>query len=208
VHSFRFAITQAKADVPALLRILVALLAWAGTAVAQDDRYTIDIVERSVRSFADSVCAVAGSPSGTFHVVDHPDAAWVESILAGRAPQSDCLVRRASEQPTADVVITINDISTRYELAESADSVRRRVVVSLSARSQRTGAAIASTSMQGPLETLTRERAAALESRQHAGTHAPMPHHPTTFWEDILQPAVFIAAAATTIVLLFTVRSQ
>ncbi len=190
------------------VRLLVLLVAPAIAVAAQDHRYTIDIVERGVRAFADSVCAVAGEPPASFHVVDHPDAPWVESILLGRPSSDTCLARRAADAGTADVVITINDISTRYELAESADSVRRSVVVSLTARSQRTGRSVVSASVGGPMETLTRERAAALESRQHAGTHAPMPDHPTTFWEDVLQPAVFIVAAATTIVLLFTVRSQ
>jgi hypothetical protein len=39
-------------------------------------------------------------------------------------------------------------------------------------------------------------------------THGVVPARPTTLWEDIAQPVVFIGAAVITIVLLFTVRSQ
>ena len=55
---------------------------------------------------------------------------------------------------------------------------------------------------------MTRSEALSADSRQHSGSHGQIPPVPTSFWEDIAQPVVFIADAATTILLLFTVRSQ
>ena len=188
------------------LLVLFAFLA-AIPLTAKMPLYTVDIVERAVVAVAESVCAVAG-PVPSFVVVDHPDAAWVESIVLGLRPDAACLSVRSPDPAAAEIILTINDISTRYELADDADSIRRSVVVAITARERRTGKQLAAVRTVHGQETLPRERATALESRQHTGTSAPMPPHPTTFWEDIAQPVIFIAAAATTIILLFTVRSQ
>jgi hypothetical protein len=85
--------------------------------------------------------------------------------------------------------------------------VQRRVVVSLDAVhreriSQPYEVRLLDTAM------VAREDVVLLDSPQHNASHGVVPPRPTTMWEDVAQPVVFIAAAVVTIVLLFTVRSQ
>jgi hypothetical protein len=53
-----------------------------------------------------------------------------------------------------------------------------------------------------------RDDALATQSDQHSSTHGHLPAAPSSFWDDAAQPLIFVAAAITTVALLFTVRSK
>ncbi len=139
--------------------------------------------------------------------VDHPDGPWLESQFLTLA------TRAGKEAVTSDasVVLTLvyNDVSTRYELVEHTDSIRRVITVDVTAQVARDGrvSTISTDPMQDTIVCL-RQDALAAESRQHHATHGEMPDPDRTVWDDVLEPAIFVVAAVATVVLLFTVRSQ
>jgi hypothetical protein len=161
-----------------------------------------DMVDQSIASIFSSV--------GKGHAIrvmvsDHPDADWIRSIaLTKAAQQSDPL-----SMENVAVRIVIRDLSTRYEMMDDADSVRRIITCDMAAIIDENGV---ERSFVPPTEQDTvlclRQEALARESRQHKATYGDMPDMPSSFWDDVLEPAIFVAAAVVTVVLLFTVRSQ
>jgi hypothetical protein len=97
-------------------------------------------------------------------------------------------------------------VQTSYANAHHQDTVLRSVVVDLAAIDR----ARAQTHTVRLIDSayVARTEVVLLDSRQHMATQGVVPPRPTTLWEDIAQPVVFIGAAVITIVLLFTVRSQ
>ena len=57
-------------------------------------------------------------------------------------------------------------------------------------------------------DCISRSDVAFLENPKHEFTSSLIPPAPKSTWDDILEPLVVVAALATTVVLLFTVRSQ
>ena len=175
----------ASAEVPSAQRVITTMLQQAhGSVVEQLD-------DRPLR----------------LERVDHPDGPWLESQFLTQATRAGKSVV-TSEAP---VVLTLvyNDVSTRYESVEHTDSIRRVITVDLSAEVERDGqrTLITASPTQDTLVCL-RQDALAAESRQHRSTHGEMPVPDRTVWDDVLEPAIFVVAAAATVVLLFTVRSQ
>jgi len=138
---------------------------------------------------------------------EHPDGRWLESQFLTQATRAG----KQAVTSSADIVVTIvyNDVSTRYETVEQADSVRRVITVDISATIQRNGTlhVIPIEPMRSTVVCL-RQNALAAESDQHSSTHAELPLPERTVWDDVLEPAIFVVAAVATVVLLFTVRSQ
>ena len=170
---------------------------------------TTDVIQRTMSERLALVFEAAGKTQSTISltVSDHPDAPWVESIALEQAIGSGLEVSTTTA-PT-DVQVVVKDLSTRYEAMGESDSVRRIITVDLeaivSAASKKTVVGKGAVS-----DTLicTRRDAIAAESRQHRATYGEMPESASSVWDDILEPVIFIAAAAATVVLLFTVRSS
>ena len=139
--------------------------------------------------------------------IEHPDGRWLESQFLTQATRAG----KQAVTSDAEVVVTLvyNDVSTRYELVEQADSIRRVITVDLSAQVQHDGR-IKMTTIEPMQDTVvcSRQDALAAESQQHRATHGEMPDPDRTVWDDVLEPAIFVVAAVATVVLLFTVRSQ
>ncbi|MCX6140981.1 MAG: hypothetical protein NTX15_09165 [Candidatus Kapabacteria bacterium] len=191
--------------------MIISLLCIISTAAnGQPVANTVDAVDGMIRSLTDSLLARHEGPSFSFSVQPHPDAEWIGGIIGRRCQERGRVTRQLGVDSIADVIISISDVSTRYQLLESSDSVRRVIVVNLNARngsSESAGLVLALPSMKQE-DMMLREVAISSESMQHRGTHGDIPPMPSSFWDDVAQPAIFIAAAATTVILLFTVRSQ
>ena len=102
-----------------------------------------------------------------------------------------------------------SDVSTRYEAIEDSDSIRR--IITVDVRANLIGERTMAPAAPGPYtDTVmcTREEAESAQSPQHFATRGEIPPAESSFWDDVLEPVVFVAAAVATVVLLFTVRSQ
>ena len=187
--------------------IVVVLMMGSMCLRAQNVESTQRVVERLLVQAGDDICAQAGVSAVTYSISAHPDAAWIASMLRDPASQRTCLSRVVDSSASADVVVVCRDIQTTYANAHHQDTVQRRVVVSVDAIDRVHASRVVEVRLVDTA-LVAREDIALLDSRQHMSTHGTVPSRPTTLWEDITQPIVFIGAAVVTIVLLFTVRSQ
>ena len=169
----------------------------------------IDAIDSMVTSLADTLVAREGGASFSFSVSPHPDADWIAGIISRRIQQRGGTVHKTNESEHPGIHVSISDVSTRYNIVESTDSIARKIIVRLDAYGGTSSQSriLALPTLQRE-DVITRAEAMSGDSRQHSGSHGDMPPVPTSFWDDIAQPIVFIAAAATTVLLLFTVRSQ
>jgi len=193
-------------------RVLVAMavLVLQQLGAQAQGRHVVDEMRRMLDTVASvvSVTATAWPHPVALHVSGHSDADWIEGVLRSSLTEQRIALDEASTSKKLMVVPV--DVAVRYDTHESADSVRRTIAVDVQislvdtdgvqqmipvARLQRT-------------ENLLRSSARALESRQRTCTWAEMPEAPTSFWDSILEPAVYVGAAVVATVLFFTVRSQ
>ena len=188
-----------------IIGVLVAMLAVAG--YAQDVEPTQRVVERLLVQAGDSICARAGDSNVRFFVSQHPDAPWIATLLRDPANSRRCLSQIVDTAAFAQVTIVCRDVQTRYSNAQHQDTVVRSVVVDIAAIQRESGSQFHAVRLVDTMH-VARTDVPMLDSQQHMATHGVVPARPTTLWEDIAQPVVFIGAAVITIVLLFTVRSQ
>ncbi|MFM8771310.1 MAG: hypothetical protein ACKOE4_04720 [Candidatus Kapaibacterium sp.] len=195
------------------MRLLIALLVLsANVLVAQTDSVqtssrTIDMVESAVRDLVDSVVTRAGVTAGSsleVFVHDHPDAPWVRSIISRRMEERGVPVALGTAART-DLDVVIMDVSTRYQLTQNPDSVEREVVVKLETTYRQRRLPLEPKSVR---TTLGRSEALASQSAQHTGTHAALPDAPSSLWNDVLEPLIYVGAAVVTVLLFYTVRTQ
>lgn len=185
-----------------VLTLATSARAWSAVEGASTIERMNTLIQRSLAEVARQVSA----DSVSIGIATHPDAEFIRVMAIDAF--GNRVVSNASAT-NADVFITPIDISTRYEACEAADSIDRVISATMKAVLTENGTVT-------PLQTLNvveRERmhrkdAVRLQSTQRMSTHGQIPPMATTIWDDILQPAIFVAAAVTTVVLLFTVRSQ
>jgi hypothetical protein len=189
-------------------RLLTMVLLGCGTTLlrAQSVEPTQRVVERLLMQAGDSICARAGDSSVRFAVTNHPDAAWIATSLRDPGAARTCLSQIVDSSSLAQVTVVCRDVQTSYVNAHHQDTVLRSVVVDLAAIDRASSHTYTVRLLDSAY--VARTEVALLDARQHMATHGVVPARPTTLWEDIAQPVVFIGAAVITIVLLFTVRSQ
>ena len=189
-------------------RLLTIILLGCSTTMlcAQSVEPTQRIVERLLLQAGDSICARAGDARVRFTVTNHPDAAWIATSLRDPTAVRQCLSQIVDSSSLAQVTIVCRDVQTSYANAHHQDTVLRSVVVDLAAIDRASTRTYTVRLLDSAY--VARADVALLDTRQHMATHGVVPARPTTLWEDIAQPVVFIGAAVVTIVLLFTVRSQ
>jgi hypothetical protein len=150
----------------------------------------------------DTVAARIGERVVDIEVTDHPDRAWILSEVRRHiAPE-----RIGTGGVT--IRLTPRDCATFYEATESADSVMRTIRMDVEVAIVAPNSTTALTVADQRRERILRTEVAAAEDLSHRWTHGEVPPPRSTFWDDVAEPAIFVAAAAVTVVLLFTVRSQ
>lgn len=187
--------------------ILVLVAVGATAACAQDVEPTQSVVERLLVRAGEEICARAGDSSVRFTVLQHPDAPWIATMLRDPANARRCLSQIVDSSASAQLVVVCRDVQTTYSNAQHQDTVVRSVVVDVAAIQRGIGSQIHTVRLVDTAH-VARTDVPMLDSRQHMASHGVVPARPTTLWEDIAQPVVFIGAAVVTVVLLFTVRSQ
>jgi len=171
---------------------------------------TADVFQTHIQAWAEARSPVLGS-SVTIDVAAHPDKTWFEAAMISALRDRGVDAIRGDEGPRLRIVLV--DASTRYTRTDHPDSVLRIVTARLyEERIEADGRAV-------PLRTadmlslqrtdiLGRDHVSALQSTQYPAMHGDVPPPPRDIWDDILEPVVYVAAAAVTVVLLFTVRSK
>jgi hypothetical protein len=170
---------------------------------------TIDVMTQLVSTWADA--RAAADAIHTLDVADHPEKSWFEASMIAAMQARGITVTRGIQGNRHRIVIL--DASTRYELADHADSVVR--IVTLRLYEESIGADGSSVTI-APLDSvntrrtdiLSRDNVAAAQSMQYSSMRGDVPPPPRNLWDDLLEPVVYVAAAAVTVVLLFTVRSR
>ncbi|MDZ4745898.1 MAG: hypothetical protein SGJ05_07830 [bacterium] len=174
--------------------------------VVDERRSTIERMNVMLQESLARIVQQVPTDSISVRVIAHPDAEIIRMMTVNALGTRTVL---AGTSAKADLVITPVDVSTRYETTDAVDSVDRVVTVSLQAVMNTYGQERSLRSEKiVERERLHRNDALRLQSGQRSSTTAQIPPVPSTLWDDILQPAIFVAAAVTTVVLLFTVRSQ
>jgi hypothetical protein len=186
--------------------LIIGLWCFATSAMAEIPN-TIDVVsELSATSIHEIFLKLPVKGPIALEVVQHPDAAWIEIMALSEAASSERAVATSSE---TNVRIVIKDLSTRYRLIEGSDSVQREIVVAIEAIVSMGGERqMVVPTVQRSVLVCTRSDAKSAESMQHAATHGELPEAPSSVWDDVLEPVIFVTAAVATVVLLFTVRSK
>lgn len=184
---------------------------WSFAAAGQtagDLPHTIDVIEASVRDLADTMisrCDLAPGAVVPLAVRQHPDADWIRSLVQRRLEERGIRMMPVADTTAPAVSVVIENASTRYAPSSASDSVERSIIVQLSAECKGRPLALAPVTHRA---TMARMNVDAYQSRQHMATHAALPHPESSVWDDILEPLIYVAAAAVTVVLFFTVRTQ
>lgn len=192
-----------------VLLTFVSILASAASAqIPAEVPHTIDVIESSVRDLADTMMErcdiVAGEPIAV-RTSSHPDAAWIQSIVLRRLAERGVMAS-VSETPSGQMLeVVIEDVATRYEATPSRDTVERAVTVKLSSACAGRTVMLPSLTHKS---TVARQSVDVYQSRQHMASHGLVPRAQSSVWDDILEPLIYVAAAAVTVVLFFTVRTQ
>jgi hypothetical protein len=190
------------------LGMLIITLLCAVVSAAAEIPSALDVVSRMTETSVRAIVAsVPAKSTITLAVADHPDAQWVESTVLREFTNAGHTIVTTSAP--IDVRIVIKDLSTQYHLAASSDSVERKITVALEAIvTSGTERRLVAPDVQRDSVQCTRADAKEAESMQHTATHAELPVAPTSMWDDIVEPVIFVTAAVATVVLLFTVRSK
>lgn len=193
-----------------LLTVMLVVVCMVSSVAqtAGDLPHTIDVIEASVRDLADTMisrCDLAPGSAVPLSVRQHPDADWIRSLMQRRFEERGIPTTSVTDQASPGVSVVIENASTRYVPSSASDSVERSIVVQLSAECK--GRPLALTPLTHRA-MMARQNVDAYQSRQHIATHAPLPHPESSVWDDILEPLIYVAAAAVTVVLFFTVRTQ
>ncbi|MBU3741555.1 MAG: hypothetical protein FGM24_04640 [Candidatus Kapabacteria bacterium] len=170
---------------------------------------TTDVMSELISMWA-SERAVTGT-SLTLDIASHPEKTWFEASMIAALQARGVSVERATDGARHRVVIL--DASTRYEPAESADSVLRIVTLRLfeetiNADGKRVAVMPIDTIKTRRVDVMSRDNVASTQTDQHPSMRGDVPPPPRDIWDDVLEPVVYVAAAAVTVVLLFTVRSR
>ena len=197
-----------------LFTFVLPLSVTAQARLVEEGRSTIERMNTMLQKSITEVIRQVPADSISVRVAPHPDADFIR-VMAIDALGARTVITGTSTtvlvgtSTDADLFITPVDVSTRYEATDAADSLDRVLSVTLKAVLTENGNTKAlHTESLTERERMHRTDALRLQSMQRSSTYAQIPPMTTTFWDDVLQPAIFVAAAVTTVLLLFTVRSQ
>ena len=190
--------------------VVLLVLVMAGIVLRAQAPSTADVFQAHIRAWAEARSPVLGS-SVTIDVAAHPDKTWFEAAMITALRDRGVDAIRGYEGPRLRIVLV--DAATRYTPTDHPDSVVRTVTARLyEERIEADGRAVplrtADTLSLQRTDILGRDQVNALQSTQYPAMHGDVPPPPRDIWDDILEPVVYVAAAAVTVVLLFTVRSK
>ncbi|CAN5448388.1 hypothetical protein BH10BAC6_BH10BAC6_05220 [soil metagenome] len=195
----------------ALLLVVLVVCVSARAGTDSTGRSTVVVLDEHLRRCLSEITkSIRAGESVHVVVATHPDSLWIQATASQSVQErGGVLVAESGGTETSELTITPVDVSTSYANTESADTVIRTITTSLRGTLDTPQRGISSVPCSSKIdEKISREQAERLQSDQHHATRSMLPPRPTTLWQDILEPAIFVGAAVITAVLLFTVRSQ
>lgn len=155
-------------------------------------------------SILDSLSSIAIAQIAGIPGCDSLAVVPVESALRWLVVEK-LIARGITVRPSAPCTLAIADGAVRYGLyAPSRDSIERTSRVELRVLALDSTRTIA----VDWRDVLARSDIALAELPRSELTRAPVPPMPRSLWDDLLEPVVVVASVATTLLLLFTVRSR
>lgn len=197
--------TSTKASI--WLQIVFGLVLIPCAVGAQSISSTITVIQQGLHEQYRQI--LERIPDGSVEVLTspHPDAVWLEQMFLQALTRDGRSIVTTGGATTVRLIFA--DVSTRYEVLEQSDSIRRIVTVDVGATVTQNGmASVLPLTPWVDSVIVLRQDALAAQDAQHTSTHAELPLPERTVWDDVLEPAIFVVAAVATVVLLFTVRSQ
>ena len=134
----------------------------------------------------------------TLDIPDHPGR-WLVKDQLHR------VISLTSSHQAPPLEIRIVECDVVYRAWTDKDSVSRTCRIELRASSPDT---VALSSIQEYSDVIGRRDIVEAETPRHDITNAIVPPPRSTVWDEIMEPLVIVSALATTVVLLFSVRSQ
>ncbi len=146
--------------------------------------------------------AAVRSPALRLRCSDHPARWLVEQQLRSALGEASLVT---SDSSSGFLDVGIADVAVRYASVPDRDSLLRTIHVEL--RCAAAGRQLSDISLQRS-DLVARSDQSLLENPGYAFCSAPLPAVQRSTWDDILEPVVVLAALATTVIVLFSVRSQ
>ncbi len=181
---------------------------YRGTAGVQQSNYKIlDSLSRLAGENITSFLNRQSIDSCGLLLTIHP-AAWLIRQELVSSKKIGFLDGNSSQKYLAE--IQIQDCAVRYFIySDSGDSLVREAQLLTKGIFHKAGALIEIPQFSAVIrDTIARDDIPIVEIPAYPFTKAPIPEQPKGFFVEIAEPVLFVAAAAVTVLLLFTVRSQ
>ncbi|KXB97060.1 MAG: hypothetical protein AA908_08965 [Chlorobi bacterium NICIL-2] len=187
---------------PNRLQIVGAMLSALAVSAVQPQLLSAQV--RTNFSILDSLTSAAVRQVGSISSCDSVAVVPMESALRWLVVEK-LSGRGIAIRASAPCTLAIADGAVRYGLyAPSRDSIERTARVELRLLAFDSTHTIA-VEFQ---DVLARADIALAELPRSELTAAPVPPLPRSLWDDLLEPVIVVASVATTLLLLFTVRSR
>lgn len=180
------------------------LLLLSGRAWAGETPTNLVVLDSLARVAAGQVCAALPADGAAVSLREHRAAWLVRARLAERCP-------KAQRQGDSSGSVGVTAFGVRYErLPDADDSLRRICTVALAGTYPAADGTVAALpDIFAAHEDVIAERdIAALEADGYDFARGILPPPPGSFIRDVIEPLTVVGAAALTVLLLFTVRSQ
>jgi len=187
-----------------LLLLVVSAAAWSQPT-------NLDLVRDCTRSIADSALLLAAVPTICYTVAQHPAAWLIEEAMVQTAEHRGNALRDCSDGQAAAITLAFTELHVLYRSGEASGTIVRECRVAVAVLAAPYGT-----------EPQQQREFTAIRSDTLAATAVPLIEQPgyeylrgvrlapsgSNFWDTVLEPAIVLGAAAVSVILLFTVRSN
>lgn len=209
--SIHFAETGNRAMLIVAIRsqvVLLLLLVGGWGAWAQPTN--LDLVRDCTRSVADSALALAAASTLCYTVAAHPGAWILEEAVAQSATQRGNRLRDCSTgTPTINIAFT--ELSVLYRNGAEQGAIARECRVGVVVMIAPTGAEPPRQQEFTAIrhDTVAVSAVALIEQPGYEYLRGvSIAQNSSNFWDKVIEPAIVLGAAAVSVILLFTVRSN
>jgi hypothetical protein len=152
-----------------------------------------------------------------FSFAPHPAAWLLEQYLLPDLAPTWAMLRRLRAADTAQtrkhglLSLRVTDCAVRYFPCDHSDDslTREAHIIVVASMEEASGLVMPiPTTALDYRDTVARRSITGLESKQYEFANSSVPEPQKTFWKTVVEPAIVVAAAVITVVLLFTVRTQ
>lgn len=192
-----------RCRVPLLLLLIAGAAAWSQPA-------NLDLVRDCAGSLADSAFALANAPTACCSVAEHPAAWLLQEAMVKQAAQRGVGLRDCGSSVPA-ITLAFTELRILYRNGIESETIARECRVTIAAIFAPTGSA---PQRQQEFTAVRHDTVAAsalplIEQPGYDYLHGVNVAPPSSgFWDTVMEPAIVLGAAAVSVILLFTVRSN